>query len=125
MSSTPVPPFNPPKLHLNEHLSPRLANQLRGYGFDITSSQETELLSDDDSTQLAHSALQQRAILTFNSVDFVALHEQYMADGKEHWDIVLSTEEPISVLVHRLLRLLNSVSAVDLKNQIRWLNDFR
>jgi hypothetical protein len=85
-----VPPSNPPKLHLNEHLSPRLASQLRRYGFDVTSSQETELLSDDDSAQLAHSASQQRAILTFNSADFVALHEQYMVDGKEHWGIVLS-----------------------------------
>ena len=120
-----MPPSNPPKLHLNEHLSPRLASQLRRYGFDVTSSQETELLSDDDSAQLAHSALQKRAILTFNSVDFVALHDQYLANGKEHWGIVLSTEEPISVLMHRLLRLLNSVSADDLKNQIRWLNEFR
>lgn len=120
-----MPPSNPPKLHLNEHLSPRLGSQLRRYGFDVTSSQETELLSDDDSAQLAHSASQQRAILTFNSTDFVALHEQYMTDGKEHWGIVLSTEEPISVLMRRLLRLLNSVTAEDRKNQIRWLNEFR
>lgn len=28
----------PPKLHLNEHLSPRLAVQLRQYGFDVTST---------------------------------------------------------------------------------------
>lgn len=120
-----MPPSNPPKLHLNEHLSPRLASHLRRYGFDVTSSQETDLLSDDDSAQLAHSASQQRAKLTFNSADFVALHEQYMADGKEHWGIVLSTEESIRVLMRRLLRLLNSVSSDDLKNQIRWLNDFR
>lgn len=120
-----MPPSKPPKFYLNEHLSPRLASQLRRYGFDVTSSQETDLLSDDDSAQLAHSASQQRARLTFNSADFVALHEQYMADGKEHWGIVLSTEEPISILMHRLLRLLNSVSAEDLKNQIRWLNEFR
>jgi hypothetical protein len=98
---------------------------LRRYGFDVTSSQETELLSDEDSVQLAFAASQQRAILTFNFNDFVLLHEQYIAEGKEHWGIVLSTEEPISLLVHRLLRLLNSVSAEELKNQIRWLNEFR
>lgn len=63
--------------------------------------------------------------MTFNSADFVALQQQYMADGREHWGIVLSTEEPINVLMRRLLRLLNSVSAEDLKNQIRWLNEFR
>ena len=43
---------------------------------------------------------------------------------KERWAIVLSTEEPISVLMRRLLRPLNPVSAEDLKNQIRWLTEF-
>jgi len=66
----------PPKLHLNEHLSPRLA-------------------------------------------------VQYQAGGKEHWRIVLSTEETISVLRRRLLRLLNTLTADDLKNQMRWLNEFK
>lgn len=83
------------------------------------------MLSDEDSVQLAFAASQQRAILTFNFNDFVTLHDQYTAEGKVHWGIVLSTEEPISALMHRLLRLLNSVSAEELKNQIRWLNEFR
>ena|SRR2546425_538418 len=120
-----MPLANPPRLHLNEHLSPRLAVQLRRYGFDVTSSQESELLSDDDSAQLEHAAAEQRAILTFNAADFVSLHEVYLAEGREHWGIVLSTEESISTLLHRLLRLCNSVNGNDLKNQIRWLNEFR
>ena len=120
-----MPPASPPKLHLNEHLSPRLAAQLRRYGFDVTSSQESELLSDEDSAQLEHAVAEQRAILTFNSADFVSLHETYMAQGKEHWGIILSTEESISILLHRLLRLCNSTTSEELKNQIRWLNEFR
>lgn len=120
-----MPPANPPKLHLNEHLSPRLAAQLRRYGFDVTSSQEAEVLSDDDGAQLAYAAAEHRAILTFNVHDFAALHETCLAEGREHWGIILSTEESIRVLMHRLLRLLNSVSADELKNQIRWLNEFR
>ncbi len=40
----PPSPPNPPKLHLNEHLSPRLAAQLRKHGFDVISSQEADLL---------------------------------------------------------------------------------
>ena len=56
-------PRNPIKLHLNEHLSLRLAAELRRYGFDVTST--------------------------------------------------------------HLLRMLNSVSAEELKNQVRWLNEFR
>jgi len=38
---------------------------------------------------------------------------------------VLSTEETVDVLRRRLLRLLNTLSAEELKNQIRWLNEFK
>jgi hypothetical protein len=38
---------------------------------------------------------------------------------------LLSTEETISVLRRRLLRLLNAVTAEELKNQMRWLNEFK
>lgn len=37
----------------------------------------------------------------------------------------LHLNEHLSVLFHRLLRLLNTVSAEELKNQIRWLNEFK
>lgn len=118
-------PTKSPKLHLNENLSPRLASEFRKYGFDVVATQETDLLSAPDDVQLAHAVSEHRAILTFNIGDFSVLHEQYMTEGKEHWGIILSNREPIGELLRRILRLLNSVSAEDLKNQIRWLNEFK
>lgn len=115
----------PLKLHLNEHLSPRLAEQLRKYGFDVTSTLELSMVEADDDEQLAYAASDQRAMVTFNHKDFAVRHERYLAEGKEHWGIILSTEETIDVLRRRLLRLLNTVSADELKNQIRWLNEFK
>lgn len=120
-----MPQLHAPKIHLNEHLSPSLAIQLRKHRFDVTSSQEAKLLSEPDEVQLAYAASQQRAILTFNIRDFSRIHDRYLAEEKEHWGIIFSTREPIGVLFHRLLRLLNSVSAEELKNQIRWLNEFK
>lgn len=120
-----MPPRNPPRLHLNEHLSPRLAEQLHKHGFDVTSSQEAELLSLSDEEQLEYACSEQRAILTFNIDDFAALHEKFVKEGKEHWGIIFSSREPIGVLLHRLLRLLNTLSAEELKNQTRWLNEFK
>ena len=120
-----MPPSNPPKLYLNEHLSPRLATHLRSYGFDVTSSHGAHMLSSDDAEQFALAVSEQRAIVTFNFSDFVELHERYTVNGKEHWGIILSTEEQTGTLVHRLLRLLNSVTADDLKNTVRWLNEFK
>ena len=113
-----MPLPNPPKLYLNEHLSPRLSAQLHRHGFDVLSSQEAELLSADDDAQLIFAVSAQRAIVTFNFRDFVARHEQYLIAGTTHWGIVLSTEEPFGILLRRLLRLLNAVSAEELKNQL-------
>lgn len=119
-----MPLPNVPKLHLNEHISPRLAEQLRRHGFDVTSTQESELISEPDDRQLEFAASEKRAIVTFNFADFSALHQQYLANGLEHWGIIFSTREPIHLIFSRLLRLLQNVSSEDLRNQIRWLNEF-
>jgi hypothetical protein len=83
------------------------------------------MLSSDDDQQFALAVSEQRAIVTFNFRDYVELHERYIAGRKEHWGIILSTEERTGTLVHRLLRLLNSVTADELKNTVRWLNEFK
>jgi hypothetical protein len=116
--------LSPPRLHLNEHLSEQLAAQLRRHGFDVTSSEETGLLSEPDERQLAFAASQQRAILTINHKDFIRLNRQYLAEGLEHWGIILSTEVPINVMFRRMLAMMHAVSAEELRNQIRWLNEF-
>ena len=64
----------PPKLHLNEHISPRLAEQLRKYGFDVTSTLELGMVEADDDEQFAYAASQQRAIVTSNHKDFATRH---------------------------------------------------
>jgi hypothetical protein len=116
----------PPRLYLDEHISsPRLARQLQKYGFDVTSTLDAGMGEASDEEQLAYAVANQRAIVTFNHKHFAVLHTWYLEESNEHWGIVFSTEESIDVLRRRLLRLLNAVSADELKNQIRWLNDFR
>jgi hypothetical protein len=83
------------------------------------------MVEADDDEQLAHAVSEQRAIVTFNHKDFAVRHERYIAEGREHWGIVLSTEESTDVLRRRLLQLLNTFSAAELKDQIRWLNEFK
>jgi hypothetical protein len=51
------------------------------------------MLSSADDEQFDLAVSEQRAIFTFNFSDFVELHKTYIADGKEHWGIILSTEE--------------------------------
>ncbi len=41
-----MPLHNRPGLYLDEHLSPRIAVQLRKYGFDVISLHERKMLSE-------------------------------------------------------------------------------
>lgn len=115
----------PPRLYLNEHISWRIAEQLRKLGFDATSTLESGMVDEDDDVQMEFAVSQQRAIVSINHKYFAPLHDQYLAAGKEHWGVLLSTEESVPVLRRRLLRLPNTLSADELKNQIRWLNEFK
>jgi hypothetical protein len=54
----------------------------------------------------------------------IHLNEHISLEDREHWGIVLSSREPIHVLFRRLLKLLQTVPAHQLKNQVRWLNEF-
>lgn len=54
------------------------------------------MLSASDVVQLAHAASEHRAILTFNIGDFALLHEQYTAEGKEHWELSFPTANPLA-----------------------------
>jgi hypothetical protein len=118
------PPI-PPRLYLNEHLSPDLAEALRQRGFDVIASLEVDMGEREDEEHLVFAAQQGRAVLTFNVQDFMPLHEQFLAAGREHAGIVFSTEESFRVLFRRLIRLLHSVAAQELRNQVRWLNEFK
>ena len=52
------------------------------------------------------------------------LCDEYSSEGKEHYGVILTTKCSIGVLIHRLKTMLNSVTAEQMKNQIRWLNEF-
>ena len=120
-----MPRHDRPKLYLDEHLSPRIAVQLRKHGFDAVTLHDRGMLSQDDRQQMVAAISERRALVTCNFRDFVELNEEYAEQGEQHWGIILTTEEPTGLLIKRLLKLLNSLSAEELKNQLRWLNEFR
>jgi hypothetical protein len=78
----------------------------------------------DDTTQFAFAVEQERAVVTNNFRDFIALDEAYARQGKSHYGIIFTTKCPLSVLIRRLRALVEGVSAEQMKNQIRWLNEF-
>ena len=114
-----------PKLYLNEHISPEVARAIRARGYDCISTQEVELLGAPDDEQMSFAVRGDRIPVTFNVGDFQALHASHLEDNRSHPGILISTEIQISTLIQRLFNFLKSTTAEEMRNQIRWLNDFR
>ncbi len=113
------------KLYLNENLSAEIAQRLTVSGFDAISSHEVGMDTEDDEKQIAYAVSQERAIVTINKKDFIVIHNEYLQMGKAHFGIILSTDEDHWVIYRRLLKLLAFLDLDEMRNEIRWLNDFK
>lgn len=116
---------NTPKLLLDEHIWAYLAKILRDQGFDVTHVNEVDLIATADSEILQYAVDNQQAVVTFNVRDFIPLGIQYFEDGKEHFGIVVSDEIPRGELQKRVTNLLSKITAEELKNTIRFLQDYK
>lgn len=59
--------------------------------------------------------------MTFNVMDFVNLHNQYVGQNKEHWGIIVSPQMPIGETLRRLLKKAGLATRADFKNRIDFL----
>ncbi|MCP4112204.1 MAG: hypothetical protein GY749_42895 [Desulfobacteraceae bacterium] len=112
------------KIYLNENLSWKIAKALREYGYDVVSSHETGMNTADDEVQFDFAVFEKRAVLTNNFGDFVRLDQEYTSAGKDHYRIIFTTKCTITTIIKRLRKLLENMTAEQMKNQIRWLNEF-
>jgi len=64
-------------------------------------------------------------VLTFNARDFARLHTEYLATGGHHAGIIISAQLPVSVILRRLLRLLNARSDVEMRDWLEYLGNWR
>jgi hypothetical protein len=70
-------------------------------------------------------AEQGRAILTYNVKHFVPLAELWYEAGRDHAGIILSDELEQGELTRRAVNLLAAVSAEEMKNALRFLQEFK
>jgi predicted nuclease of predicted toxin-antitoxin system len=114
-----------PKIYLNENLSWKIAKALREYGYDAVSSQhEAGMNAEEDDVQFDFAVSEKRAVLTNSFGDFVRLCDEYASSGKEHYGVIFTTKCTTGTIIKRMRGFLKSVTAEQIKNQIRWLNEF-
>lgn len=117
------------ELYLDEDVLPDLTPILRGLGYDVVSAHETDALGLSDEEQLQRATAENRAIFTFNYHDFIRLGIEWFASNRSHAGIVISyrqyTHRELRALRQAVTKLLNAVSAEDMRNSIWILDEFR
>jgi len=111
--------LDPIKLYLDEDVMSRdLVNALRSRAVDPLTAREAGLVHIPDHRHLQFAAEQHRALLTYNVRDFARLHAACMTTGDHHAGIILSDQLQVGVVLRRLLKLLNTRTAGDLRDQL-------
>lgn len=108
-------------LYLDEDVHLGLGLALRKRGFDVIHAQELDQKGSSDAAQLAHAVAQQRCLLSFNTKDFVLLHNEYAEHDREHWGIIVSRQRPLGEALSKVLKVLQHFSRETMKNRIEFL----
>lgn len=109
------------ELYLDEDVSVLLSELLRGRGFIAVTTRDAEMLGKSDREQLRYAVESKYILLTHNRVDFERLHEEYRESSEGHYGIIIAKRRNEYSVLKRLLRILNQVTADEIKNQIRYI----
>jgi hypothetical protein len=106
------------RFHLDEHVSPAVAEGLRRRGIDVTLTHELGLSGADDPVHIAFALRENRAIVTHDR-DFPHWH----ARGVRHSGIAYRYQQKYSIgeLVHALLLLHGCLSAEEMAGTLEYL----
>ncbi|MCF4968921.1 DUF5615 family PIN-like protein [Nostoc sp. CMAA1605] len=105
-------------LYTDEDMSALVATLLKSRGLDVATVPEQATLGKTDREQLEFATSIGRCILTHNRVDFEHLHLQYMAEGKQHFGIIIVPQKNAYEVAQRIGILVNALKADEIRNQL-------
>lgn len=109
------------ELYLDEDVSVLIAELLRARGFTVQTTQAAGRKEADDDEQLAYAVSGRRALLTHNRGDFARLAQEYFADGRKHYGIIIAVRHPPRAVVARLMTILNQTTADEMEDQVIYI----
>jgi hypothetical protein len=115
-------------LYTDEDVTADLAPALRRRGYVAQSTLEASNTAISDEAQLTYAAEQGMAILTYNAQHFIPLARTWYLAGREHAGMIISeqfSQRQFGELLRRVLRLLNHLTADEIRNRVVFLQEFR
>jgi len=112
------------RLYLDADVDAKLAANLRAAGYDCVSAREIGNAELDDEAHLTVAATKGQALLTHNIQHFVPIFERWWHAGKNHSGLIVSQQIPLGELQRRVIRLLDTVSPEEMRNNLRNLAEF-
>jgi predicted nuclease of predicted toxin-antitoxin system len=118
------------KLLLDEHFTPRIANQLRRRRHDVVAARaQADLHGLSDAELLAFASGQRRALVTENVADFAELHRAAIVAGHRHFGLIFTSPHRFSRNTRGIGRIVRALDALldanrgdeALLNQTWWL----
>lgn len=106
------------RFHLDEHVSPAVAEGLRQHGIEVSTAESAGLGAADDREHCAHSMRSSSIIITFDS-DFLVLH----AAGINHHGIlyvVPSRNRDIGGIIERARLLWEVMEAEEMVGRVEY-----
>jgi hypothetical protein len=108
-------------VYLDEDVDIVIGDVLRARGYDVLTTLEAQRLSTSDEEQLAYATSLERTLLTHNRVHFEDLAKSWFHAARPHAGIIIATRRDYSEIARRLLIVLNSVTADEIYNQVRYI----
>jgi hypothetical protein len=115
------------RLYLDEDtMDSHLVLALRARGVDVITASDAGMIERLDDEHLEYASLQGRALYSFNAGDYQLLHTRYIEQNKHHCGIILAQQQRYSVgeQMRRLLRLIGSISAEEMIDNIVFLSSW-
>jgi hypothetical protein len=114
-----------PRLYLDEDaMRNSLLFGLRARHADVLTAFETGMINRSDQDHLSVAAESGRVLYTFNVGDYCLLHQTWMSQQRPHAGIIVAPQQRYSVgeELRRLLRLIGTVSAEEMRNHVEFLS---
>jgi hypothetical protein len=115
------------RLYLDEDAMRRsLVFGLRARNVDLLTAAEADMINRHDEDHLTAAAAAGRALLTYNTADYCALHQSWMSLGRSHAGIIVAPQQQYSVgeELRRIMRLISRCPAEQMKNRLEFLSSW-